>query len=153
MKCTTLYLKDGKTQLDTWPENFDHLPTIGDFLSIENSNSEFLNGYKKLAMVSMIEFDSGSRTRIYLEAELLAEKPNRTVVLLNENYIPESSRLAVESHLRHRLELPIFEWTRSYKPRPVIAIHATPAITKVQVRNLSEEIRQTLVDTGALALV
>lgn len=148
MKHTTIYLMDGKTLLDTWPRSFERIPTIGEVVAIACPDSGFLCGYKEQARITMIELDPGNRTRIYLEAEPLSSAFHNTVVLLNEDYIPKSMRRTVEIRLRERLDMPIFEWTRSHKPRPVIEIHTSPAATPDQIRVLCEDIRQLMDGAG-----
>jgi hypothetical protein len=146
MNHCTVYLSDGKSILDLWPRNFDHMPTIGDFVTIDCEGERFLKGFRKLAMVTRIERDAGSRTRIYLEAEPMNPPARRMVILLNENYVPAASRHEVERHLRKTLDLPIFEWTRSEATRPVLEIHSTLPVPGDRIRSLCSEVRQIMED-------
>lgn len=148
MNHCTIYLNDGKNLLDLWPRDFDRLPSIGDFVTIECGDACFLSGFKKLAMVTRIEHDPGNRSRIYLNAEPAVSPARRMVVLLNENYVPAASRREVEQHLRKTLGLPIFKWTRSETTRPVLDIQSKRTIPRDQIRSLCTEVRQIMEETA-----
>lgn len=149
MNHATLYLKDGSSVLDVWPRNFHCLPSIGELIPIESSECGILRGYKPHARVTVIEPEPGSRSRIYLEAEIRSASARRTVVFLNETHVPRYWRRAVEAYLRIHLELPIFCWIRSHQPHPVIRVLATPTFTEDQLRQLRGQVCSVMDATEA----
>lgn len=145
---TKVRLLDGKSLLAAWTRDFDKLPTIGDTLSVEAGE---LRGYQDQAMVSRIDMDaSGHNPVVILDAVPLAGGANRTVVILNENYVPKPMRLEVENHLRSRLDVPAFEWVAGNEGRPIIDIHGPSSEAREKASELNKEVRGILSDASSL---
>jgi hypothetical protein len=146
---TTVRLLDGKSLLASWTCDFDKLPTIGERLPVEAGD---LRGYRTEAMVSRIDMDlSGHEPVVILDAAPLDSEAKRTVVILNENYVPTALRRDVECHLRSRLDVPAFEWLAGSEGRPIIDIHGPSADARDRAGELNREIRGIISDASSLA--
>ncbi len=145
----TVRLLDGKSNLATWTRAFDKLPTIGETLAVEAAD---LRGYRDEAMVSRIDMDlSGQNPEVILDAVPLDGGVQRTVVTLNENYIPAPLREEIEKHLRSRLDLPAFEWLAGNEGRPIIDIHGPSSEARGKASELNKEVRGILADASSPA--
>ena len=145
----TVRLLDGKSILATWTRDFDRLPTIGETLAVEAAD---VTGYRDEAMVSRIDVDlSGQNVTVILDAVPLDGGTRRTVVTLNENYIPAPMRMEVEKYLRSRLDVPAFEWVAGNEGRPIIDIHGPSSEARERAGELNKEVRSLLADASSLA--
>jgi hypothetical protein len=150
----TIHLNDGKTPLDTWSQSFEKIPTVGETLEIDTAKNEILKNYQPHAMVSKISYPLNRETpEITLEAVALKPASRRVTIHLNENYVPSSLKREAEDRLRGLLETPSFEWIRSNEARPIVAIHATPRISRETFRKLNNEVRQMVIDASPLEVV
>jgi len=150
----TVHLNDGKTPLDSWSQSFEKIPTVGERIQIDTSKNDLLRSYQPHAMVAKIEYPlNGETPELTLEAVALKPANTRVAIHLNENYVPSSLKRQTEDHLRQLLETPTFEWIRSNEARPIVAIHATPRISRETFRKLNNEVRQIVIDASPLAVV
>ena len=123
-KTTTILLKDGEVLLESWPQEFSELPTVGEKIDISGKLPDELEGYREQAMVTRIEWDQESDNhRIEAEADCELADHERPIVFLNASMIPASRRRDAEQLLRRELQLPILHWEESYEPKPIVRLH------------------------------
>ena len=149
----TLQLNDGKSVLHTWTEAFDKLPTVGETLKINTADAPNLNGYQDHAKVSLIEecASEGSKT-VILEAVAKKAPSERPTIVMNSDYVPQRHRQKSEAFLRKHFETPAFEWVESDLPQPIIDVHASPKPTVSELRKITDELRDLLLEDAPVSL-
>lgn len=115
-------LKDGRTTLATWSQEFEKPPTIGDSISIATSWKDPLPGFTEQARVSKIELDTKTG-RHRIEAEVIATTRQRPVVFLNTHRIPENLRSKVEEYVRTQIPVALPSWEESPEPVAILRVH------------------------------
>lgn len=145
-------LKDGRMQLATWSQDFEHMPTIGERVDVSGRLSHGISGYGDQGMVSRVEMDpENSMQRIDVEAECELKDHQRPVVFLNANLVPARDRAEVEDYLRSHLDLPILDWENSLETQPIVRVHTGLAKLRTPVPTLQAEIRNILMSHSELS--
>jgi len=147
-----IVLKDGKSTIASWTQDFEHRPTVGERIRIPDDLVRTLEGYDAHATVSMEEMvlDSGD---VVIVAEAACKLPaaRRPVVTLNASLLPVRIRKEVEAHLRRRLDFPILDWEESSMTEPIVRLHPFKSQLKTPLDTLQREIREILHRAVALA--
>ena len=145
-------MKDGKSKIACWAQEFEHRPTVGDRLGIPEDVAKTLQGYHTEATVSLVEKDQSTGDfRIEVEAECDLATDQRPLVTLNASLLPERIRSQVEDHVKQRLDLPVLEWAESSETEPVIRLHPFKSHLKTPLATLQQELRGILQDAVKLA--
>lgn len=147
-----IVVKDGKSKIASWTQEFEHRPTVGDRLRIPEDVAKTLPGYHAEATVSLVEkdYNTGDCT-IDLEAECDLATDQRPLVTLNASLLPERSRREVEDHVRRRLVLPVLEWEESSATEPIIRLHPFKSQLKTPLDTLQHELGEILREAVKLA--
>lgn len=145
-----IVLRDGKSKIASWVQEFEHRPTVGDKIQIPEDVARTLEGYDAEATVSMEEISLNSGV-VLLVAEAMCKLPadHRPVVTLNASLLPERIRKEVEAHLRGRLDMPVISWEESSETLPVIRFHPFKSQPKTPLDTLQRELRQILNEAAA----
>jgi hypothetical protein len=122
IQTATVVLKDGRTTLATWSQEFEKPPTIGDSISIAAWWKAPLPGFTEQARVSKIELDTKTRQH-RVEAEVIATTRQRPVVFLNSHRIPEELRGKVETYIRTEIPVALPSWEESTEPVAILRVH------------------------------
>lgn len=140
-----IVLKDGKSRIADWTQDFESQPTLGDRITLPASVNSIDTGYLREAIVSRVEIGApaGGRT-IEAHAESSIPAARRTVVTLNRSLIPERVREVVEARIRKLVQLPIFEWEESFGSNPIIRLHQFHTHGDTVLTTLQAEIRVIL---------
>lgn len=140
-----IVLKDGKSKIAAWTQEFEHRPTVGDRIRIPDDVVRTLEGYDTEATVSMEEMvlNSGDLL-IVADAACKVPANHRPVVTLNASLLPERIRKEVEGHVRRRLDMPVLDWEESSEIMPVIRFHPLKSQPKTPLDTLQRELRQIL---------
>lgn len=120
-KTSKVSLRDGKTELVSWPQDFENLPTVGE--RIEVAGRCAFPGYGDQASVSSVHWDpeSGGQ-RIDLQAECEIPDHERPEVFLNASMFPAERRGAAEECVRRELGVPLIHWEESFEPRAIVRL-------------------------------
>jgi ribosomal protein L30E len=148
MKTKTIYqvvVKDSRSKVADWTQEFEHRPTPGDRLRIPENVARNLEGYEPEATVSLVEMDLETGDfLIVADAACKLATNQRPVVTLNASLIPERIREEVEDHVRRRLDLPVLEWEDSSATAPIIRLHPFKSHPQTPLETLQNELRQIL---------
>lgn len=147
-----LELRDGKSVLHTWTQEFETPPTVGDVLKVDTGANPDLAGYKEEAEVLLVE-ESGSDETVVLEAVPKVDPAKRPLVVMNKEYVPEKKRSETESFLRKRFEVPAFDWISSDLPQPIIDVHVDPKPPLEELRKITDELRDFLLKDAPVSVV
>lgn len=136
-----IVLKDGKSRIADWPhEDGTHL-TVGDRVALPQDVGTRLPGYLAEATVTRVEFDTATGGwNIEADAGCPVIESQRPVVTLNASRIEESQRAEVETHLRGRLEFPVFDWEESYESAPILRLHDHGSDLQGRLPELQKEV-------------
>jgi hypothetical protein len=149
---TQVVVKDGRSKIAGWTQEFEHRPTVGDRIRIPDDMALTLKGYDAEAVVSLEEMDQATGDfRIIADASCSLPTDQRAVVTLNASLLPERIRKEVEDHVRQRLDLPVLEWEDSTLTTPVIRMHPFKSQPKTPLDTLQRELREILHKAVALA--
>ena len=149
---TQIVIKDGRSKIASWAQEFEHRPTVGDRIRIPDEVALTLEGYDAEATVSLEEIDRTTGDfRIVADAACGLPTDQRPVVTLNGSLLPERIRKEVEDHVRRRLDRPILEWEESSTTTPIIRLHPFKSQLKVSPDTLQHELRDILHKAVALA--
>lgn len=146
-------LNDGKSVLHSWTQEFERLPTVGETLKVHAEGATNLDGYKDTAKVLLIEerVSEDSKT-VILEAVLKKPSSDRPTIVMNSEYVPKRHREDAESFLRKHFETPAFEWIASDLPQPIIDVHASPKPAASELRKITDELRDLLLEDAPVSL-
>jgi hypothetical protein len=147
-----IVLRDGKSKIASWAQEFEHRPTVGDRIRIPEDVARTLTGYDAEATVSMEEMALNSGA-VLIVAEAMCKLPadHRPVVTLNASLLPERIRKEVEAHVRGCLDMPVLDWEESSETVPVIRFHPLKSQPKTSLDTLQRELREILNKAVALA--
>jgi ribosomal protein L30E len=147
-----IVLKDGKSKIAGWAQEFEHRPTVGDRIRIPEDVARTLEGYDAEATVTMeqMAINTGD-VLIVAEASCKLPADHRPVVTLNASLLPERIRKQVEAHVRARLDMPVLDWEESSETVPVIRFHPFKSQPKTSLDTLQRELREILTKAVALA--
>jgi hypothetical protein len=149
---TQIVVKDGRSKIANWTQEFAHRPTVGDRIRIPDDVARTLKGYDSEATISLEEIDrSTGEFRIIADAECSLPTNQRPVVTLNASLLPERIRKQVEDHVRLRLDLPLLEWEESTVTTPIIRLHPFKSQMKTSPETLQRELREILHKAVTLA--
>lgn len=145
-------LKDGKSKIAGWAQEFEHRPTVGDRIRIPEDVARTLRGYDVEANVCMEEMALNSGD-VLIVAEAICKLPpdQRPVVTLNASLLPERIRKEVEDHMRGRLDMPVLDWEESSETVPIIRFHPFKSQPKTPLETLQAELRGILAKAVAPA--
>jgi hypothetical protein len=147
-----IVLKDDKSRIANWTQEFELRPTVGDRIKIPDDLAKTLAGYKAEALVSQVEMDQNTGDfQIVLDAQCILPGDQRPLVTLNASLLPERIRQQVEAHVRQRLDLPVLEWEESSETVPIIRLHPFNSQPKTPLATLQKELRDILSDAVKLA--
>lgn len=140
-----IVLKDGKSKIASWNQEFEHRPTVGERIRIPEGVARTLEGYDTEATVSMEEMVLNSG-EVVIVADAACKLPTdqRPVVTLNASLLPVRIRKEVESHVRNRLDLPLLDWEESSMTEPIIRLHPFKSKPKTSLDTLQRELREIL---------
>lgn len=155
MKTSTniqIVVKDGKSKIAQWTQQFEHCPTVGDRVRIPENMADTLQGYDREATVSLVEMDQNTGNLV-ISAEAACKLPadQRPLVTLNASLLPQRIHSQVENHLRRRLELPVLEWEESTHTAPIIRLHPFKSQLRTPLETLQSELREILDEAVKLA--
>lgn len=149
---TQVVVKDGKSKIATWTQDFEHRPTVGDRIRIPDDVARSLVGYDSDTTVSLEEMDQATgQFTIVADATCDLATDQRPVVTLNASLLPERIHKQVEDHVRSRLDLPVLEWEESSETSPVIRLHPYKSSPKTPLDTLQRELRGILYKAVELA--
>ncbi|WP_348223636.1 hypothetical protein [Luteolibacter sp.] len=147
-----IVVKDGKSKIANWTQEFEHRPTVGDRVGIPADVAKALKGYQSEATVSLVEMDQQTGDfHIVLEAECNLPADQRPVVTLNASLLPDRIHDQVENLVRQRLEMPVLEWEDSSETTPIIRFHPFQSQPRTPLATLQKELREILNDAVKLA--
>ena len=147
-----IVVKDVKTKIADWTQEFEHRPTVGDRIKFPENVAKTLEGYQPEATVSLVEMDQNTGDfQIVLDAECNLGTDQRPLVTLNASLLPERIHQQVENHVRQRLNLPVLEWEESSETTPVIRLHPFKSNLKTPLPTLQKELREILDEAVKLA--
>ncbi len=140
-----IVLKDGKSKIAGWTQDFEHRPTVGDRIRIPDDVVRSLEGYDAEATISMEEM-ALTTGDVLIVADAVCKLPpdHRPVVTLNASLLPERIRNEVEAHVRRRLEMPVLDWEESSETVPVVRFHPLKSQPKTSLDTLQRELREIL---------
>lgn len=138
---TQIVIKDGRSEIASWPQEFEHRPTVGDRIRIPDDVARTLEGYDAEAIVTLEEIDiTTGDFRIVANAACGLPSDRRPVVTLNASLLPERIRKEVEDHVRRRLDMPVLEWEESSATAPIIRLHPFKSQPKTSLDTLQREL-------------
>jgi hypothetical protein len=143
-------LKDGRTQLACWSQDFESLPTVGD--RIEVAGRHAIPGYGDQATISLVFADPGGSPRIEAQAECELPDYERPVVFLNSALFPEDRRAAAEECLRSELYLPLIHWEESPEPKAILRLHENKCKLPVPLATLQAKLRDLAREGSTLSM-
>ena len=147
-----IVVKDGKTKIASWAQEFEHRPTVGDRLRIPDDVAKSLEGYHAEGTVSLVEKDQHTGDyRIEVEAQCDLATDQRPLVTLNASLLPERIHREVEDYLKRCLDLPVLEWEESCETEPIIRLHPFKSQLKTPLATLQRELREILHQAVKLA--
>ncbi|MES2923519.1 MAG: hypothetical protein V4819_18330 [Verrucomicrobiota bacterium] len=147
-----IVVKDGKTTIATWTQEFEHRPTVGDRIRIPENVAQALVGYQPEATVSQLGMDQNTGdVQIVLDANCSMAADQRPLVTLNASLLPERIRQQVEDHVRQRLDGPVLLWEESSATSPIIRLHPFKSSLKTPQETLQNELRAILGEAVKLA--
>lgn len=120
---THVVLKDGTSQVATWLQHFNTLPTVGDTVDFSSHLAEHkaLDGYRPTAKVSRVgTIGAGIENFIELAVECDEPESERPLLVLNSSRIPTRNRDAVEETARELTHHPRIVWEESIDPQPLL---------------------------------
>lgn len=142
---TQIVVKDGKSNIASWTQEFEHRPTVGERVGIPDDVARALEGYEAEAVVALEQMDQNTGDfLIVADAKCNLATDQRAVVTLNASLLPERIHKDVEDHVRRRLELPVIEWEESSETTPVIRLHPFKSNPKTPLDTLQRELREIL---------
>ncbi|NQX02915.1 hypothetical protein HQ447_19835 [bacterium] len=143
-------LKDGRTQLASWSQDFESLPTVGDRIQVAGRHG--LAGYGDQATISLVFANSDKgQHRIEAQAECELADHERPVVFLNSALFSEDRRPAAEECLRHELHVPLIHWEESPEPKAVLRLHENRGKLPVPLATLQTKLRDLAREGSALS--
>jgi hypothetical protein len=149
---TQVVVKDGRSNIASWTQEFEHRPTVGDRIRIPDNVARTLDGYEPEAVISMEEIDQSTGDfRIIAEAQCSLAIDQRPVVTLNASLLPQRIHKEVENHVRHRLDLPVLMWEEGSATVPIIRLHPFKSQLRTPLDTLQRELRVILDRAVALA--
>jgi len=129
-KTSTVSLRDGKSELAFWSQDFKNLPTVGE--RIEVTSRCAFPGYGDHASVSSVHWDQESGGhRIDLQAECGIPDHERPEVFLNASMFPAERRAVAEECVRLELGVPLIHWEESFEPRVIVRMREGKGQPKV----------------------
>ncbi len=147
-----IVVKDGKSTIACWPQEFEHRPTVGDRVKFPENLAKTLKGYHAEGAVSLVEMDQHTGDfQIVLDAECGLATDQRPFVALNASLLPDRIHQQVEDHVRLRLDMPVIEWEDSSETTPVIRLHPFKSELKTPLATLQQELREILNEAVKLA--
>ncbi|MEO8613550.1 MAG: hypothetical protein ABI600_00290 [Luteolibacter sp.] len=140
-----IVIKDGKSELANYPQDLDHLPTVGDVMSMPERLSQQLRGYHDSAMVARVGIDRNTgRTQVDLEAKCELPTDKRPVLMLNASLVPPVLRRKVEDYVRNRLDFPSFDWEESTQTPAILRFDPFNSKPKTSQAELESELRKLI---------
>lgn len=147
-----IVVKDGKSKIACWTQEFEHLPTVGDRLKLPEDVAKTLAGYHAEGTVALVEKDHNTGDfRIEVAAECDLAIDQRPLVTLNASLLPERIHCDVEDHVKKRLDLPVLEWEESSLTEPIIRLHPFKSHLKTPLDTLQHELGEILREAVKLA--
>ena|SRR6478672_11207992 len=147
-----IVIRDGKTRLAEWTQEFEHRPTVGDRITFPENVARTLQGYRPEAAVCLVEMDQNTGDfQIIVDAECNVPADQRPLVTLNASLLPKRIHQRVENHVRQRLDLPVLEWEESNETTPIVRLHPFKNQLKTPLATLQKELREIHDDAVKLA--
>jgi hypothetical protein len=147
-----IVVKDGKSKIASWNQDFEHRPTVGERVKIPAAVAETIKDFKPEATVSLVQMDQTTGDfQIVVDAECKLPTDQRPVVALNASLIPDRIRTDVEGHLRKRLDSPVLDWEESSATTPIIHLHPFKSKLRTPLEKLQAEVGEMVNEAIKLA--
>lgn len=152
---THVVLKDGTSQIATWLQHFNTLPTVGDTVDFSNHLAEHkaLDGYRPTAKVNRVgTIGAGVENFIELAVECGEPENERPLLVLNSSRIPVRAREAVEEAARELTRHPRIVWEESFDPHSLLRARLMEDTDHRVRKQLKQRIDDILSDSVKLSM-